>query len=245
MFSRWNWWCLLSWSLAAAEPGGWVALFDGVSTAGWRTPGGRAFPAECWRVEEGALKPEMTASGKSDLWTVAMFRNFELEFEFKTAPGANGGIKYLVQRGSVTRSRNGKYVGPADETPAEPGDFLNESTLGFEYQILDDAAQAEGSQPKTKTAALYQLVPSIEGPPAAPGVYHRGRIVVDGDRIEHYLNGKLVMRTRLGSPEMEAAFDARKDSARWRALSKRESPIVLTHHRTPVWYRNLRVRQLP
>ncbi len=228
-----------------AEPGPWMALFDGQSTAGWRTPGGRAFPAECWRVEDGALKPEMTPGGKSDIWTTETFRNFELEFEFKTATGANGGLKYLIQRGGVSRSRNGKYVGPAAETPAEPGDFINESSLGFEYQILDDTANPEGSKPKTKTAALYQLLPSSGNPPATPGVFHRGRIVVDGDRIEHHLDGQLVMQTRLGSPELEAAFDERKGSATWRALAKRESPIVLTHHRTAVWYRNVRVRRLP
>lgn len=229
----------------AAEPGPWISLFDGQSTASWHTPSGRAFPAECWRVEDGALKPEMTPGGKADIWTTETFRSFELEFEFKTAPGANGGIKYLIQRGSASRSRNGKYVGPAADTPAEPGDFVNESSLGFEYQILDDTANPEGSQPKTKTAALYQLLPSTNDTPATPSVFHRGRIVVDGDRIEHHLDGKLVMQTRLGSPELEAAFDARKGSAAWRTLAKRESPIVLTHHRTPVWYRNVRVRRLP
>jgi hypothetical protein len=233
--------CLAS----AAEPGPWIMLFDGQSTARWHTPSGRAFPAECWRVEDGALKPEITAGGKSDIWTDETFRSFELEFEFKTAPGANGGIKYLIQRGSASRSRNGKYVGPAASTPAEPGDFINESSLGFEYQILDDTANPEGSQPKTKTAALYQLLPSTNDAPAKPGVFHRGRIVVDGDRIEHHLDGKLVMRTRVASPELEAAFDERKGSATWRALTRRESPIVITHHRTPVWYRNVRVRRLP
>ena len=70
-----------------------------------------------------------------------------------------------------------------------------------------------------------------------------GRIVVQGDRIEHYLNGKRVVAVTLGSPEMESAWDAceRQDIKRLRALPKRESPIAITHHGTSVWYRNLRI----
>jgi hypothetical protein len=185
-----------------------------------------------------------TTTSRADLWTVERFRSFELEFEFKVEPGSNGGIKYLVQSGSLNRIRNGKRVGDARAIPAEPGDLVTESTLGFEYQILDDEALDEGKKGETRTAALYQLLPSVDPPPAPVGVFHRGRIVVDGDRVEHYLNGKLVMKTALGSAELDSAFVERKRNPVLRKLEKRETPVVITHHWTPVWYRNVRIRRL-
>lgn len=208
----------------------WVDLFDGTSTAGWRTPKTEQFPSGCWAIEDGALRTTLARMYKADLWTTATYENFELEFEFKIAPGSNGGIKYLVQEGRASTNERGTV----------------EYTRGLEFQILDDAALDEGKNPKTRTGAMYTVMPSVDPPDTPPGVFHRGRIVVDGNRIEHYLNGRLVLRVTLGSPEMEAGWDgARTDIRGMRALAHRRGPIVITHHRTPVWYRRIRIRELP
>ncbi|MBN8734448.1 MAG: DUF1080 domain-containing protein, partial [Acidobacteria bacterium] len=85
---------LVAINLMAQAP--WVVLFDGRGMDGWRAPVTAGLERESWRVEEGALRP--VGGGKViDLWTVGRYRSFELEFEFKVAAGANGGIKYLVQ----------------------------------------------------------------------------------------------------------------------------------------------------
>jgi hypothetical protein len=44
-------------AFAAAYGAEWITLFDGTSTAAFTTPGGRAFPSECWRIEQGSLVP--------------------------------------------------------------------------------------------------------------------------------------------------------------------------------------------
>lgn len=208
----------------------WVDLFDGKSTTGWRAPKTERFPSECWAIEDGALRTTLASTYKADLWTVATYENFELEFEFKIAPGSNGGIKYFVQEGRSSTGERGTV----------------EYTRGLEFQILDDSALDEGKNPRTRTGAMYTVMAAVDPPETPPGVFHRGRIVVDGNRIEHHLNGRLVLRATLGSPEMEAAWDgARADIRAMRGLPVRRGPIVITHHRTAVWYRNVRIRELP
>jgi hypothetical protein len=225
--------------------GPWVMLFDGKGMEGWRAPVTPGLEREAWRVEEGALRPVET--GKDvDLWTVGEYRSFELEFEFKVDAGANGGIKYLVQSGVALRWRNGK--GPpllAVKSEALPGDLYSEGSEGLEYQIVDDAAP-EAQDSKRSSGAMYALVAPDDPPAVGPGVFHKGRIVVRGDEVEHYLDGKRVVRIKLGSEEMEAAFDACKVGRvkRLRPLEKRVTPIAITHHGSAVWYRNVRVREL-
>lgn len=213
---------------------------QGWDTGGWRAPISKAFPQVCWQIEDNQLRP-VPGKVMLDLWSVKEYRDFDLTFEFKLDPGANGGIKYLVQSGVAGRERGGKWF-RADATTPEPGDIYLESTNGLEFQVVDDATR-EAQNPKRRSGAMYSLVAPVEPPPIGPGVWHTGRIVVQGDRIAHYLNGKRVLAVTLGSPDMESAWDAceRKDIQRLRALPKRESPIAITHHGTSVWYRNLRI----
>ncbi len=228
----------------AEEPSAWQSLFDGMTPAGWRAAVTDRFPDECWRIEGGAFRP-LPGYVNKDLWTVEQFRNFEFEFAFELEPGANGGIKYLIQRGAAGRMRGDNWFSARDSKP-EAGDVFVEASVGVEYQIVDDAAR-EARNPKRRTAALYGLVAPVDPPPVGPGTTHRGRIVVRRSHLEHYLNGKRVLAIDLDSPEMAAAWEAceRRDIQSMRPLPKREGPIAITHHGSTVRYRDLRVRRLP
>lgn len=84
---------LLTAGLVCAQPNtltpaeaveGWLLLFDGESTYGWRAMGGAQ-----WRVENGAL----VAEGESGwLRSSAAFADFHLKCEFRTVAGGNSGI---------------------------------------------------------------------------------------------------------------------------------------------------------
>lgn len=228
--------------LAAAED--WIVLFNGRDSSAWRTPISPAFPHESWRIENGAIYP--VESGRNiDLWSSTSHKDFELEFEFHLAPGANGGLKYLVQDGGAWIRRNNRWFSARGQE-VQPGDLYVEGTAGLEFQIVDDSTE-EARDPKRRAGALYSLIAPVDPPPIGPGVIHRGRIVVQGNHIEHHLDGKKVLQVTLGSPEMEAAWDAckRGDIRSLRALRKREGPIAITHHGSKVLYRNIRIRSLP
>jgi len=233
---------MLTFQLCAQSD--WTDLFNGKSLEGWVAPFDQSVGEGAWEVTQGSLHTR-NAPRKADIWTVTKYRNFILDFEFRLAPGANGGIKYLVQRGTPLRLRGNRIL-PAEGTLEEPGDEYFEATTGLEFQIVDDAGE-EAKDPKRRAGALYGLVAPHNPPPIGPDVSHKGRLVVQGEKIEHYLDGQLVVQVTLGSPEMEAAWDACQDKRirSMRNLEKRQTPIALTHHFSSVWYRRIRIQRLP
>ena len=83
--------------VAAAKPK-WQILFDGKSVAAWRGFRRDAFPEKCWVVESGTLKTiaGCDKSDQVDIITRTKYKDFELELEWRVAPGANSVIIYRV-----------------------------------------------------------------------------------------------------------------------------------------------------
>src|SRR6185295_5471672 len=81
--------------VAAQSPPRDRALFDGKTTKGWRGFKKTTFPDRGWVVEDGWLKHLAANGGPSsgDIITVDAFDNFDLQFEWKVAVGANSGVK--------------------------------------------------------------------------------------------------------------------------------------------------------
>jgi hypothetical protein len=199
-----------------ANPADWRALFDGHDTSAWRTFGGKDFPKEGWEIADGCL--HLKAGGKGgELVTVDKFDNYELEWEWKLAPKANNGIKYLV-----TESR--------------------QNMPGPEYQMVDDSTMPN---PKHKTATFYDVLPVQVPAKAKPiGEWNRSRLVVSGRHIEHWLNGERVLQFDLGSDEVKAALAQSKFKAAPGYGDKIKGHILLTNHHDEAWYRNIRIREL-
>jgi hypothetical protein len=65
----------------------------------WTGGIGVPFPKQAWKLEDGAL----TTSGISfrSLYSKEPFEHFDLSFEWKIAPGANTGVKYLCAPGML------------------------------------------------------------------------------------------------------------------------------------------------
>ena len=59
---------------------GWIPLFDGKTTAGWRGFGKEAFPDKGWTVEGDWLRHTAKAGG-GDIITEKKFTDFELRFQ--------------------------------------------------------------------------------------------------------------------------------------------------------------------
>src|SRR5687767_11715099 len=71
---------------------GWKLLFDGKTTNGWRGFKQQAAPAG-WQIVDGALT-RVGAGG--DVMTADKYGSFELQLEWKVAPGGNSGIMFHV-----------------------------------------------------------------------------------------------------------------------------------------------------
>jgi hypothetical protein len=92
------------------------------------------------------------------------------------------------------------------------------------------------------------MIPAAAKAAHAPGEWNTARIVVRGDRFEHWVNGAKVNEGSLSSQEVRDAA-----AKRWapapsigRLLSEAQPSgrIALQHHGDRVWFRNLKLRRL-
>jgi hypothetical protein len=205
---------------ASAADRGWKVLFDGKSTDAWRAFGRDSFPAKGWVVENGTLKT-VVGGDRVDIITKDTYKDFDLQLEWKVAPGGNSGVMY-----DVSESEKETYF------------------TGPEMQVLDDALHADGKNPKTSAGALYALVAPAGKTLKPVGEFNRARIVKKGNHVEHWLNGKKIVEYELGSPELTKLIAESKFKDMPRFAKEGQGHIALQHHGQEVWYRNIRIRRL-
>jgi hypothetical protein len=205
----------------AEKAAGWRLLFDGQTTAGWRNFKKPAFPAQGWVIEAGCLRC-LPKGGGGDILTDEAFDDFEFAFEWKLAPGANSGVKYLV-----TEERG--------------------SPIAHEYQVLDDERNEDAKAGRHhQTASFYDVLAPVSEAKAKPiGEFNQSRIVVRGQRVEHWLNGAKALEYELESEPLKAALARSKFKDVTGFAAKLKGRLLLQDHGGGVWFRNLKVRALP
>ena len=215
---------------AAAEPNiltaieqaaGWKLLFNGESLKGWRLYKKATRPTAGWKVENGILKKIAKERG-GDIVTEETFEDFDLTWEWRIAPGGNNGLKYLV-----TETR-----------PSAPG---------HEYQLIDDQGHPDGKLgAKRQTASFYDVLPPSDDKVLKPaGEWNQSRVLVQGNHIEHWLNGAKVLEYELGSDAVKAALAASKFKNSPGFGAKIKGHIMLTDHADEAWFRDIKIRKLP
>jgi hypothetical protein len=208
---------------AAEQAAGWTLLFDGQSLDAWRGYQMDELGAG-WQVDDGTLHfapPADDAGVRSDLVSREQYGDFELSLEWRLETGGNSGIMFRVSEDQ----EKSYYSGP-------------------EMQILDDEAHRDGGNPKTSVGANYALHAPTRANALPIGEWNSARIRVDGDHVEHWLNGEKVVDYRLWTDEWKALVAGSK-FAQWPTYGmSKAGHIVLQDHGNPVWYRNLKVRRL-
>ena len=207
-------------STTSAAGGEWKSLFDGGNTDAWKSIKGGAFPEQGWMVEDGVLK-HVAKGGGGDIVTKEHFDNFELQWEWRVAPGGNGGLKYNL----------------IDPTKA----------VGCEYQLLDDERHPDGKAHGTtrQTAGLYDVLsPAADKKLHPAGQWNESRILVRGNHVEHWLNGGKTVEFEFGSEALKSAVanSKFKTAVGWGVKTK--SPILLQDHGDEVSFRKIRIRTL-
>jgi cytochrome c len=92
------------------------------------------------------------------------------------------------------------------------------------------------------------MIPPREGFAKTAGDWNSSRLIVKGDRFEHWLNGEKVNEGSLSDPRVVAGVEKRwKDVPAVREALLKPRPrgfIALQHHEDEVWFRNIRIREL-
>ncbi len=204
---------------AAEKAAGWKLLFDGKTTQGWHSFNKDTFPAENWKVVEGWL--QCVGKGGGDIVSANLYEQFELEWDWKLEPGGNSGLKYFV--------------------------VASRGPIGHEYQILDDDKHADAKlgDGQRVTASFYDVLkPTAKTPVKPPGQVNHSRIIVNGNHVEHWLNGVKVLEYECGSAEIKAAVADSKFSKSPNFGNRLRGHILLQDHNNLVWFQNIKIREI-
>jgi hypothetical protein len=203
---------------AAERAAGWQLLFDGKTTNGWHTFGRERVIG--WEVTGG----ELIALGQggdhaNDIVTDAEFANFELVVDWKLSPQGNSGIFYHV---------------------VEQG-FESAYASAPEYQLIDDDHWPDKLEPWQVSGANYAMKPPSRKTARPIGEWNHTRIVLNGGRVEHWLNGVKVVEDEMWTPDWET----RVKTGKWKDFPgygrARRGRIGLQDHGNKIYFRNIKL----
>ena len=213
--------------LTVQRNGDWEVLFDGHDLKKWQNSTSDSIPYKGWKIENGTL---VVTSGRigGDIITRATYQNFELKLDFKLTESANSGIKYLVNRIKNAKTNT-------------------TSLMGIEYQIIDDFNYPEvkpDPNSTMSTGAVYLLYPPQGKKLLPPGQWNQVRIVVNGKKCEHWLNGKLLASYERNSQDFKDKVAQTKFKDYPEYAQADSGHILLQDHGNQVYFRNILIRRL-
>lgn len=202
---------------AAESTNDWVSLFDGKTTAGWRGYNSKTVTTN-WTVVDGCLHNQPKPKTQRDLITEATYDQFELEWDWKIKTGVNSGVKYFV-------------------------DEKKGGAIGHEYQMLDDDSPEWNAKGTVHaTGSFYDVLIPTSCPTKPIGEFNHSRILVQGNHVEHWLNGIKVQEYELGSDEVKAAIAKSKFKNESGFADHKKAHILLQDHGGEVWFKNIKIR---
>jgi len=205
----------------------WIVLFDGNSTTMLRGYKMDSFPLSCWEIRDNSLVTK-TDAPNIDIVTKESFKNFELEFDWKISKGGNSGVFFHVLEISKHESANGNSP-----------NWLN----NFEMQIQDDIDFPD-KEPKRSAGSLYDLIAPQHKTLKPVGEYNHMKLIVNGNHVEHWLNGTRVVMYDIESQQMNGLLRASKFRDNPGFGKSVDGVIMFQHHGQEVWFKNIRVRRL-
>ena len=205
----------------AERAAGWRLLFDGRTLAGWKRYKS-AEPVTGWEAVDGALT---RTGGGGDIITTDQFGSFELALEWRLSPDGPPGNSGIFYRAVETTSAI--YWGAP------------------EMQVLDNARHPDGQSELTSAGSNFALHGVAHSHARPVGEWNAVRLVVNGNHVEHWLNGTKVVEYELGSADWRGRVATSKFAEHQDYGRAERGHIGLQEHETYVAFRNIRVRELP
>ncbi len=210
---------------------GWILLFDGETSEGWRGYKSDHFPSG-WEVKDGTLHCKGSGRGEAgseeggDIIYDKPFSNFLLKMDWKISEGGNSGIFYLGQ---------------------ETKDHIWETAP--EMQVLDNEKHPDallGVDGNRMAGSLYDLIPAKPQNANPAGEWNSIEILVYKGTVVHKQNGKAVLEYHLWTPKWEKMVADSKFpelNPDWAKVAA-EGFIGVQDHGDDVWFKNIKLKEL-
>jgi hypothetical protein len=209
---------------------GWELLFNGKDFSGWRMCNGTEMPVN-WIIEDDAMKVLLgegkkpgQGAGGDILYGDKKFRNFELSIDWKASKMANSGIFFNIR-----------------EVPGKPIYYA-----APEIQVLDNENATDNKVPSHLAGSLYDMIAADPGTVNPAGQWNTIVVRVKDGKVTHTQNGVEVVAYELWTPEWDelVANSKFKNFPGFTEGISREGFIGLQDHGYPVWFRNIKIREL-
>ncbi len=210
---------------------GWISLFDGKTSKGWRGYKLDHFPSG-WQIVDGTI--HMIGSGRGeagskeggDIIYDKEFQNFTFSLEWKISEGGNSGIFYLGE---------------------EKLDYIWKTAP--EMQVLDNQKHPDaklGTDGNRQAGSLYDLIPAKPQNAKPVGEWNLIEITVYKGTVVHKQNGVIVLEYHLWTPEWNKLVAGSKFpglNPDWADVASK-GYIGLQDHGDDVWFRNIKIKKL-
>lgn len=209
---------------------GWELLFDGKSTEKWRGYNHNTFPNIGWYIDDdGNLSVEKSGTEEEgfggDIISKDQYENFHFKVDFMVSDTGNSGILYRVIEHDGAIWHNAP-----------------------EYQILDDNTyKSMGNMDMNKhlTGDNYDLHSSSGSYSHEVGEWNTAEIIVNNNRVEHWLNGHKTVEYDIESPEWNQLVAESKFSEYPNYGRATVGHIGLQDHGHLIKFRNIKIKKLP
>lgn len=209
---------------------GWTLLFNGKNFEGWRQCNGTTMPAN-WEIDDNAMKVLLgegknpgQGSGGDVLYPGKKFNNFEFSIDWKASKMANSGIFYYVR-----------------EVPGKPIYYA-----APEIQVLDNKDATDNKVDSHLAGSLYDLIAADPKTVNPAGEWNTCYVKVVDGKVSISMNGTEVMTYTHWTPEWDEMVQNSKfkNFEGWTEGIDKEGYIGLQDHGYPVWFRNIKIREL-
>ncbi|MFT3682593.1 MAG: DUF1080 domain-containing protein [Ferruginibacter sp.] len=208
---------------------GWVALFDGKSTAGWHTYG-KTTTGSAWKVADGVLYLDTTVKDGwqikdgGDIVTNSEYENFHFKTDWKIAKDGNSGIIFLVNEDTAKYDHVWK--------------------TGPEMQVLDNAGHPDAKIKKHRAGDLYDLITSSKEVVKPHDEWNTAEIIVNNGKLDLILNGTTVVSTTMWDDNWKKLIAGSKFKDMKDFGTYKKGKLALQDHGNQVSFRNIMIRKL-
>jgi hypothetical protein len=207
---------------------GWVSLFNRKNTAGWHRYGGGSVDS-AWKAADGMLlldvpyKKANNVRGDWDIVTDKEYTNFHFQCEWKISEKGNSGIIFYI-------NEDKKYNWPWE--------------TGIEMQVLDNQGHPDGQIKTHRAGDLFDLISARPETVKPTGEWNLAEIKSVNGKLDLFLNGVNVVSLVLWDDNWKKMVANSKFRHMPGFGISRKGRIGLQDHGDPVYYRNIRIREL-